>query len=793
MTHRTQKLIKSGILASIISAELIISFALLQASPLASIDSITPVPTEPPILPCPVTNLNCSADATNSTAKPTQAAWRSPDVRSDRSDAPDETVLTEADSQTIWISNPTIGLPRPPLRPNGPPISEKPVGDTTPPSSPTNLRVSTSGLYAVNMSWDPASDAESGIKYYVYAIGTGTTISTEGNLKWWQSTASNSKATASIVMTEGKPIYVSVYAINGADLPSSKIRIGPITPTHIMVGQAGNVISYSMAAVGQDANGNPAAGWSSTQNADIRRFLDKMFPVLYDLYGPPAISYTVGIVRDQRQKASAIFYPEVDEVHLGDTLTYQLLTHELVHAWRNDRILSSNNLWQYNPKYSGFEEGFAQAVSYDAMTEFARRYPSFGLKQNLYQSSHEWDYDFLNVKELRTEDFWSDYGGTKLFWARYEMAAAAIAKIRLAYPNFYKDFNAEYYKRLNADAKLTVSRDLIKAIIQTVSPVIEERPASEWIDAQFIFDCEFTQGPKIFVYPNHYPFREYFIFNQIYFYNTFPNGSDWAYYDGKNWIYHNLNGARGQVTVRDPNGQVVAVRPIKLTPDINPPIEMNYGTAQLTLTTQYTRETWPVVDNSLMVTNLVTNGLYVIETQFYSGPITITNTVTRLMGAAFRDTHGVFGAISGANGGTIGLRHRSFTSEVVANVENQFFHADVPWASIKHTDTNSIDTIPGIVDMRYTDKNGKVYTDSHIIGYGGAMGNQVFMLDLTKMHAVNVTSGPIAATTMPPPPDAATATPTPTPTAVVTATPTPTSVSTPSRSWRVFLASAFDR
>ena len=64
---------------------------------------------------------DCSADATNSTAKPTQqAAWRSPDVRSDRSDGPDETVLTEADSQTIWISNPTTGLRRPPLRPNAP-------------------------------------------------------------------------------------------------------------------------------------------------------------------------------------------------------------------------------------------------------------------------------------------------------------------------------------------------------------------------------------------------------------------------------------------------------------------------------------------------------------------------------------------------------------------------------------------------------------------------------------------------------------------------------------------------
>lgn len=88
------------------------------------------------------------------------------------------------------------------------------------------------------------------------------------------------------------------------------------------------------------------------------------------------------------------------------------------------------------------------------MTEFASRNPSFGLSQRIYQSSNEWDYDFQNVPDLRTRDFWSDSGGMLLYWTRYEMAAAAIAKIEREHPGFQRAFNAEYYRRLNLDPLL---------------------------------------------------------------------------------------------------------------------------------------------------------------------------------------------------------------------------------------------------------------------------------------------------------------------------------------------------
>lgn len=798
MTHRSRKLAKGGVLASIILAELLASFALIQSSPLANEGDLQATGGIPPVLPCSITQPNCRDNAAGAALKSAEMGLRSPN---ERDEVGSGSILGEASPNDIWIPNPTIGgSPRPALRPGGPPVSEKPTGDTTPPSTPGNLKAATAGLYTLNISWDAATDPESGIQGYVYAIGTGKTEATEANLKWWQSVGNNTKVTANLVMTPGTPIYVSVKAVNGENLYSALMKIGPITPTHVPLGQASNVITYSLATVGQDETGNPTEGWSTTQRADLQRFLDRMFPVLYDLYGPPSVSYTVSVVRDQRQKASAIFYPSVDEMHLGDTLTYQLLTHELVHAWRNDRILSTDSLWQYHPKYSGFEEGFAQAVSYDAMTEFARRYPNFGLKQSLYQSSHEWDYDVLNIKELVTEDFWSDYGGTKLFWARYEMAAAAIAKIRAQYPTFYRDFNAEYYKRLNENPKLVISRDLIKAIVQTVAPIIEGKPADRWIDAQFIFNCEVVQGPKIFVYPEHYPFREFFIFNSIHFYNTFQSGSDWAYYDPatKTWGYHSLNDKRGKVTVRDPNGKVVAERPVIPNPSANPPIANQFGTAQLTLTTQFTRENWPLVDDSLMITNLITNGLYVINTEFYSGSITVTNVTTRLMGASFRNTSGVYGVIAGADGGKIGLQHRSYTGELTADLDGQFFHAKVPWASLVHTATNSVDTVPGVVDLRYTDKKGKVYTDTRVIGYGSMLGNQIFMLDIAKMNTNNGAPGVDSPITTPAPPtDTPTATPTPTP--AVSQTPTPTVTASPTvnattpRARRVYLSVLFDR
>ena len=329
--------------------------------------------------------------------------------------------------------------------------------------------------------------------------------------------------------------------------------------------------------------------------AALTDFVDKMLPVLRDLYGPPSSTYMFTIVRDLRYTSSAVFFPSTDEIHVGDTLTYQLLTHEMVHAWRRDQVLSTGSVWQFEPTLSGFEEGFAQAVWYQAMTEFARRYPDFGLSQKIYQSSHEWDYDFQNVPNLRTTDFWSDSGGMNLHWVRYEMAAAAIRKIELEHPGFHRAFNAEYYRRLNLDPHLTTSRSLVKDIIQTVAPTIEGKPASQWIDAQYVFDCAFHPGKKIWLLTQNYPgSSKYLIFNRAFFYETFSNGSDWAYPDGAGgYIYHHLNGSAGTATLRTSSGDVVWQRALLMTPVENPPVYFGFGMDEVNLTTEPTNLPWP--------------------------------------------------------------------------------------------------------------------------------------------------------------------------------------------------------
>lgn len=541
--------------------------------------------------------------------------------------------------------------------------------------------------------------------------------------------------------------------------PHAAPALGHLTASTRILGETGNQIAYEIAPAGLDSAGAPTASWPSERAAALGAFLDGMLPVLRDLYGPPATSYTVRLVRDLRYTASAIFVPATDEIHAGDEVTYQLLTHELVHAWRRDRTLSSGAQWQFDPTLSGFEEGFAQAVSYEAMTEFARRFPSFGLSQRIYESSNESDYDFQNVPELRTRDFWSDSGGMLLYWTRYEMAAAAIAKIAREHPGFYVAFNSEYYRRLNLDPLLTPSRDLVKDIVRTVAPTIEGRPASAWIDAQYIFDCADHPGRKVWLSTQHYPApADYFIFNRVYFYETFANGSDWATANGAGgWDYYRLNGSSGSATLSTSGGAVVWQSALRIAPTDNPPVYNGFGSEEVNLTTQQTNLPWPGGDASRFVTGLASFDLYRLRVQFTSGTTSSSDSY-RVIGAPVRDAAGVFGGIVGAHGGTISLSHRGYPSEPAVPVVNGVFQAAPAWASRRNADTGTVDADPGIVDVTYVDASGNTYTDVRVIGYGSSHGGETFLFDVARMSGASSgappappapapggTSGPVAA------------------------------------------------
>lgn len=658
--------------------------------------------------------------------------------------------LREAQRGESWITQPTIA-DAPPL-PAAKTAEIRALADSTPPTAPGSLSAQSSGLFVISTSWSASVDADSSIDYYAFAIGTGTTPSTEANVRYWQSNGLRTQVKVNLALTQGSTYYFSVYAVNGAGLSSTVTRSGPLTATPKMYGQAGNVMSYNIASTGYDANGAETSTWSTARQAEITSFLDRMLPILTDLYGPPSSTYSVRMVRDLRYTASAVFFPSTDEIHMGDTATYQLLTHEMVHAWRRDQILSSGSVWQFEPTLSGFEEGFAQAVSYQAMTEFAAQHPTFGLSQKIYQSSNEWDYDFQNVPELRTRDFWSNSGGTLLHWVRYEMAAAAIAKIELEHPGFHKAFNTEYYSRINANPTLTSSRTLIKEIIQAVAPMIEGTAASAWIDQQNIFDCADHPGKKTWLFTQHYPSSEYFVFNRTYAYETFSNGSDWAHYVSGAWVYHSLNGSSGTATLRTNAGSVVWQNNLQITPTDNPPVFYGFGNDQVNLTTQATNQPWPGGDASKFATGLTSLNLYKLTTQFTLAGTTVTNDYYRVVGAPLRNTAGVFGGIVGANGGTVYLNHRDHPPSPPASVVNGAFWMTPEWASLDHPTTDSVDTDPGIVDVTYVDAAGNAYTDVRVIGYGSWNGNQLFLFDVADMTATalvspSVTTQPSSQTT----------------------------------------------
>jgi len=234
----------------------------------------------------------------------------------------------------------------------------------------------------------------------------------------------------------------------------------------------------------------------------------------------------------------------------------QLLVHELIHAWRWQWCITCDHSTAYifNPELSGFEEGFAQGVSYQVMNAYTSTYGEGDphVQFAYWLADTEWDYDFRNDRSMTTENYWSEGGGTQKFFERYEMGAAAIIKIGINTPNFAKDFNRAYYfitKQYidGGDPNHVFTRQEIIDIMELVSPTVEGKPLEEWINDQRIFDQEYEHGKKVWFWKGYFNLA-----NPVYiiqFVETFPSGTEWAHYIQAlgDYLYHRLNGTLGNM------------------------------------------------------------------------------------------------------------------------------------------------------------------------------------------------------------------------------------------------------
>lgn len=612
-----------------------------------------------------------------------------------------------------------------------PSISTLQFVDTTPPLAPTNLVATTSGIASIYLQFNPSSDPETGISYYAFAIGT-TTGST--NIRYWQSLGTNtitqSFSLNSLGIAEGSTFYFSVYAVNGAGLQSAIVSSPPVAMNWINYGDSTNNMTIAYASSGYAVDGvTPTAGWSSSQIATYNHFVSRMIPIIKEIYGPPSRSCTITLVRNLYYSGSNIYFPNSNEIHKDDSFHPQLLTHELLHAFRDDVILAMDENWNYHPKLSGFEESFAQGASYVCMNRYVQLYPNDTVVNpaSLFGSTMDWDYDFRNIHNITTEDFWSDHSGMGIFWERYEIGAAAMRKMHLEDSAFFRKFNNAWYAYLNAHHQATPTRNIISNLISGVLPKVEGRPTLNWINKQRIFDCEIKPGKKTWIRTQHYPWTEYLIFQTIYHYETFSNGSDWAYYDNitQSWVYHSLNGTPGMGIVSNFSG--TPVRQKNLMMSNNPG---GFGYDAVNFSTDNDVLPWPGGDTADYILNMNPLGLYKFRTTFNS----TIDSVYRVTGNALKSTTGVFGGLLNAKGGSIYIDHASYTLENPLNITNGAFWGPRTWASIYNPLTGGTDSKAGKLTFRYTDSLGITYRTYRNIDWGSSAGNQAFLLDVNEME-----------------------------------------------------------
>lgn len=606
--------------------------------------------------------------------------------------------------------------------------------DSTPPTDPSNLIVTKESIHSIFVRWTASSDPESGIDYYAYGIGTQPGAA---DIKWWQSVGTNTSTYPTSLVELGIPaemiFYFTVYAVNGAGLQSNHISTGPVSAIWEDLGNPVNELTIAYADYGFDSTGtNIISGWDSTEIQILDHFISRMNPIIKEIYGPPSHSYTVTLVKNLWYSGSNIFFPSSNETHMSDFYP-QLLTHELIHAYRDNVILSTDDFWRFHPKLSGFEESFAQGVSYICMNRYIELYPNDTLVDStyLFGSSMDWDYDFRNVAAITTEDFWSDFAGMGLYWERYELGAAAMRKIHLEDANFFRNFNAEYYSRLNQDRSLTTSRDLMIDIIAKIVPEIEMQHTAEWIAKQRIFDCKIKPGRKIWFKTQHYPWDEFLIFQRIFYYETFENGSDWSYWDNEadEWVYHNLNGSTGTVTVSLYSDSIVWQGNLLIEPIDNPPAWFGFGSDEMNFSTDNDLQPWPGGDPKDYILEMIDLDLYRIDANFD----TTNQQMFRVIGEELRRTSGIFGGIKNATDGVIYIDHENFLPEPPLQVRNGAFWGTRQWASVPNANTGTTDSQPGKVSVRLVQTNGIQYLAQRNIDWGSWNGNQVFLFDTEDM------------------------------------------------------------
>gem|GEM_PF-4516398 len=230
---------------------------------------------------------------------------------------------------------------------------------------------------------------------------------------------------------------------------------------------------------------SPDDPWEESDADVLRRAVEDFYPVIESVYGPPAFAITVNVRKDPSIGLSGEYSPRTKEILLRDATQLDVLCHEMIHAFRDEYMLS----------ISSFEEGMARAVE----VEVFNRLPDYTFWNENHRYLYDVYYEGLNKQMMGSQTGNFDYASPFLL-LRYDLTGYAWAKVFLENPGFFIEFNRMLFEEAARNPSILSDLSALKELASSAQPIVEGKPFAAWYEQQGIFDPHPGEGH--FLYTN---------------------------------------------------------------------------------------------------------------------------------------------------------------------------------------------------------------------------------------------------------------------------------------------------
>jgi len=281
----------------------------------------------------------------------------------------------------------------------------------------------------------------------------------------------------------GRAVRLRLARMAKRDLDSNEPYIAndPCGPIVLFVDSRGVPISPAASSPGDTAPhdlvftfDSPDDPWSETDLTLLRTYVADFYPALKQIYGAPATSDTIDVVRDPLSGYAGRL---VGNAIVLQSLRMDILCHEMVHAFHGPFMLRT----------SFFEEGMARAAEIEMFDQ-------------LPQYVHPWD----DAHSFPDDVFYEANNSPGVAGALlppmnllgYQLSGYAMGKCVLERPSFFRDFNDTLYAL--GHTYVGFQDDVVRSLMATVLPNVEGLAWADWVSKQHILTYILSRGDHLY-------------------------------------------------------------------------------------------------------------------------------------------------------------------------------------------------------------------------------------------------------------------------------------------------------